>query len=162
MLYGDAFLPSVLPLQILIVSLIFSFVGFPIGACLNACNRQATQTTIVAGVMVLNIIMNLLLIPRIGVAGAAVAALVGNTILSLVGYYFLSQITVLSHFQYASTFFRVMFCGIVMGLSVWGIERLSNMYVAIVVGAAVYVGLIFVTRVLTFAEVAEAGKMLRK
>ncbi len=162
MLYGDAFLPSVLPLQILIVSLIFSFVGFPIGACLNACNRQATQTTIVAGVMVLNIIMNLLLIPRIGVAGAAVAALVGNTILSLVGYYFLSQITVLSHFQYASTFFRVLFCGIVMGLSVWGIERLSNMYVAIVVGAAVYAGLIFVTRVLTFAEVSEAGKMLRK
>lgn len=162
MLYGDAFLPSVLPLQILILSLVFSFVGFPIGACLNACNRQVTQTSIVAVVMVLNIILNVLLIPKIGVAGAALAALFGNTLLTFAGYCFLPQITAISHGQYASTFFRVLFCAIVMGLAVYFVNTLSNVFVAIIAGAIVYASMIFVTRVLTFAEVVEARRMLRK
>lgn len=162
MLYGHSFLPSVLPLQILIVSLVFSFVGFPIGACLNACNRQTTQTTIVGLVMTLNVILNLLLIPRIGVAGAALSALVGNTVLSLVGYYFLPRIAPISHAQYASTFFRVLFCGIVMGIAVYFVNSISNVFVSIAAGALVYVVMIFGTRVLTKAEVFEAGRMLRK
>ena len=162
MLYGNAFLPSVLPLQILIVSLVFSFIGFPIGACLNACNRQVTQTSIVAAVMVLNIILNLLLIPKIGVAGAALAALLGNTLLTFAGYCILPQITAISQRQYASTFFRVLLCGIVMGLAVYFVNILSNIFVAIVAGAIVYISMIFVTRVLTFAEVVEARRILGK
>ena len=162
MLYGEAFLPSVLPLQVLIVSLVFSFVGFPIGACLNACNRQTTQTTIVGFVMILNISMNLLLIPRIGVVGAAIAALVGNTVLTLLGYAFLPTIAPISHKQYASTFFRLLFCGIVMGVVVYVAHRASNMFLAIAVGAVVYIVMIFITGILTKAEVLEAGKMIKK
>jgi len=161
-LYGNQFLPSVLPLQILIMSLIFSFVGFPIGACLNACNKQSTQTMIVAVVMVLNILLNLALIPRIGVAGAAVAALIGNTLLSVIGYFFLPQIAPIDHAKYFSTFFRVMLCGMVMGLMVYAVNMYSNIAVSIVVGAAVYIGMVFVTRLLTKAEVLEAVKMIRK
>lgn len=161
-LYGSEFLPSVLPLQILIVGLVFSFVGFPIGACLNATNKQSTQTTIIGCVMVLNILLNLLLIPRIGLAGAAVSAFVGNAVLALVGYCFLPRVAPIIHGQYASTFFRVLFCGIVMGLAVYFVNTVSNIFVAITVGAIVYLGMIFVTRVLTVAEVAEAGKMVRK
>ncbi len=161
-LYGAEFIHSVAPLQILILGLVFSFVGFPIGACLNACNKQTTQTTIVGCVMVLNIILNLLLIPWIAVSGAAVAAFVGNMVLAVVGYCFLSTVAPISHRQYASTFFRVLLCGIVMGIVVYFVNVWSNIFGAIVVGAVVYIGMIFVTRVVTKAELVEAGKMLRK
>jgi len=161
-LYGVDYLPSVLPLQILIMGLIFSFVGFPIGACLNACNKQSTQTTIVGIVMVVNILLNLALIPRIGVSGAATAALVGNTLLSLLGYFFLPKIAPIDHVKYFSTFVRVMFCGMTMGLIVYGVNLYSNIFVSIVVGAVVYIGMIFVTRLITKAEVLEAVQVMKK
>ncbi len=162
MLYGTAFLPSVFPLQILILSLIFSFIGFPIGALLNACNKQTTQTTIVGSVMLLNILMNVILIPRLGVPGAALSAFVGNMLLTVVGYMFISSVAPLSHGKFLGTFFRVLFCGIVMGLAVYFVNLVSHVFVSVAVGALVYVLMIFLTRVLTFAEVAEAGRMLRK
>jgi len=70
-----------LPLQVLLAGLVFSYISFPIGAFLNACNRQATQTAIVFFVMILNIALNFFLIPRYGVVGAAVSALAGNFVL---------------------------------------------------------------------------------
>ena len=112
--------------------------------------------------MVLNIVLNLVLIPRIGVAGAATAALVGNTLLSLIGYFFLPQIAPIDHAKYFSTFVRVMLCGMAMGLIVYMVNVYSNIAVAIVVGAAVYTGMVFVTRLITKAEILEAVKMIKK
>lgn len=162
MLYGPNFLPSVLPLQILILSLIFSFVGFPIGALLNACNKQTTQTSIVGVVMILNIITNVLLIPRIGVAGAAFSAFFGNSLLTIVGYCFISSVVPISHRKFVSTFLRVLFCGIVMGLCVYFTQSFGNIFLAIPVGALAYFAMIFLMRVLSPAEIREALKMLRK
>lgn len=162
MLYGTSFLPSVMPLQILILSLIFSFIGFPIGALLNACNKQTVQTAIVGSIMLLNIIMNLILIPRIGVSGAAFSAFVGNMLLTIVGYSFISSVVSISHSKFISTFLRVVFCGIVMGLCVYFVDSFTNLFVAIPIGALAYAFMIFMTRVLTIAEILEAAKMLRK
>lgn len=161
-LYGQDFFESIRPLQILILSLVFSFVSFPVGACLNACNKQTTQTTIVGVVMVINIILNIFLIPILGVSGAAFAALIGNTLLALMGYFFLSDIASVSHRKYALTFVKVLLAGLVMAVAVYGINSLSNMIVAIATGAVVYSIMVFLTRLLTKAEIREALKLLRK
>ncbi len=161
-LYGTDFFESIRPLQILILSLIFSFVSFPIGACLNACNKQITQTTIVGIVMVINIVLNIFLIPILGVSGAAIAALVGNTLLALFGYFFLPSIAPIAHSKYALTFGKVLVCGMVMSAVVYGVNILSNIVVAILSGAIVYSIMVLVTRLLTTAEIREAVKVLRK
>ena len=79
--YGSAFLGAVQPLQILIFSLIFAFLYWPAGSLMNACDRQVRNTTVLGVTMVVNIVMNIFLIPRFGAIGAAISALVGNIVL---------------------------------------------------------------------------------
>ena len=66
-LYKEQFINSVLPLQILMVSLVFLFLSGPVSTLLNACDRQVTQTGIIGFVAITNITLNIFLIPRFGV-----------------------------------------------------------------------------------------------
>ena len=70
------------------VSLIFGYMGFITGALLNATNNQKTQTGLLGSSLVINVILNLILLPRLGIVGAAISALVSNTFLCLGGYFF--------------------------------------------------------------------------
>ncbi|MEA3272909.1 MAG: flippase [Patescibacteria group bacterium] len=84
-LYGADFSPSIIPLQILAVGLVFAFLSFPVGSLLNACNKQKVQTIILGLTMVVNIVLNLILIPRYGVIGASITALVSYFFLFSIG-----------------------------------------------------------------------------
>ncbi|EKE05577.1 MAG: hypothetical protein ACD_19C00208G0001, partial [uncultured bacterium] len=108
-LYTPEFVNSILPLQILVGGLVFSFIGFPIGAFLNACDKQKTQTAIVGFAMVINIALNLLLIPNFGVVGAAISALVGNFLLTILGYAVVPQIIKLKHSKVLQMFGKSVF-----------------------------------------------------
>lgn len=162
LLYTAEYLPSVLPLQILILSLVFSFLSFPIGALLNACHKQVAQTTIVGAVMVVNIIMNLILIPRLGVVGAASAAFIGNMLLTLFGYLVIPSITKISHTAITKTAFQVSISVLVMGLAVWYSNIGLHFGISIVIGALVYPMMLFITRTVTKNDIEELVGLIRK
>jgi O-antigen/teichoic acid export membrane protein len=86
--FGSQYAPSVIPLRLLLGSLIFGFLALITGALLNATNNQKTQTSLITVVLVFNIILNLLLLPRFGIVGAAIAALCSNMLLCFAGLYF--------------------------------------------------------------------------
>jgi len=161
-IYTTEFLASIMPLKILMLSLIFSFLSFPIGAFLNACNRQSTQTAIVFGVLVLNVILNLLLIPVYGVVGAAIAAATGNIILTVVGYGFISKIAKLPHKLLLKDFFSLLFSALIMGIVVWAVSLKVHYLVAIVVGGVVYSAMLFLTRSITKEQVGEALSLIKR
>lgn len=148
-LYTSEYLPAVPALQILILSLIFSFISFPIGAFLNACNKQVHQTTIVGCVMVLNIALNLVLIPRFGVVGAAGAAFVGNVFLPVLGYAIVPRITHIRHAFLFKTVVQLSVSTLVMAFAVHSINISFHFVFAIAVGTLVYPLMLFVTRVIT-------------
>lgn len=85
-LYTEAYFPSVVPLQILIASLPFLFVNFPIGSLLNAADRQKRQTLNIALALLVNVVLNIALIPRFEAAGAAFASLVSTVFLFFIGW----------------------------------------------------------------------------
>jgi O-antigen/teichoic acid export membrane protein len=156
------YINAIVPLQILLAGLVFSFISFPVGAFLNACNRQVTQTVITAGVLVVNVTLNLVLIPRMGVSGAAVAALVGNMLLTVFGYMIVPKITHISHLFLFKKTIQLLVSVIVMGFSVWFINTLSHFTVAILVGAVVYPVMLFVTRALTRGQLREAAMLVKR
>lgn len=160
--YGEEYMHAILPLQILLAGLIFSFVSFPIGAFLNACNRQRTQTIITGIVLIVNIILNIFLIPRFSVVGAAIAALVGNILLTFFGYMVVPKIAKISHLFILKTVFQLAVSAGVMGGAVWFVNRLSHFTIAIAAGAVVYVVMLFVTRALTHGQLKEAIALVRK
>jgi O-antigen/teichoic acid export membrane protein len=84
-LYGRAFAGSVLPLQLLgMGSLLYGLNAFA-AATLIARDRPGAYTKAIAPVILLNVGLNLILIPRHGAAGAAFTALVSSTALAALG-----------------------------------------------------------------------------
>jgi len=160
--YSADYLPSVLPLQILMVGLVFSFISFPIGAFLNACNRQKTQTTIVAFVLAVNVALNLLLIPRYGIVGAASAALIGNILLTLFGYYVSQRVTVIAHGYLIKMIGQIGLSTIVMGIGVYYMKFFAHFTIAIVFGAVVYIAMLFLTKTITRSEISDIKALLTK
>ncbi|MFH1286660.1 MAG: flippase [Candidatus Magasanikbacteria bacterium] len=161
-IYTPEYASSVLPLRILIVSLIFSFVGFPIGGFLNACNKQVTQTIIVGIVLVVNVTLNLILIPRIDIVGAAIAALVGNFLLTFLGIFIVPKVTKISYEFLGKALIQVVISAAVMGLMVWFINGLAHFLIAILAGAVVYPVMLFVTRAVTKTQLQEAYALIKK
>ena len=79
--YTDEYRFSIWPLQVLVASIPFLFTNFCLASLLNATNRQATNTRNLGWTMLLNIILNLALIPRLGVWGASLASAVSTVFL---------------------------------------------------------------------------------
>ncbi len=161
-LYTTQYTASILPLQILIFSLIFSYISFPIGAFLNACNKQVTQTVIVGVVMVANIVLNILLIPQHGIIGSAVAAFIGNALLTVLGYFFVSKITTVSHTFMVKSIMQIGIAAAVMGIIVAFVNSYTHFTLAIAVGVLVYPIMLFVTRAITKAQLLEARTLISR
>ena len=133
-LYTMQYYDSIIPLRILLVSLIFSFLGFPVGALLNACNRQATQTRIVLWVMVVNIVLNLVFITHFGAIAAASAALIGNVLLTCVGYGVVRHIITIKQKIFFMMLGKIMLVAGVMGVVVWCMHEPSTQLASAVFG----------------------------
>lgn len=161
LLYDDVYAASVVPLQILIVGLLFSFVSFPIGALLNACDKQVQQTKIIGIALVVNVLLNLFLIPIVGVVGAAVAAVVGNAILTVCGYAIASHITRINHTFLFKKTMTIILSGIGMGIVVYVVQEYMHLIVAIIVGAVVYPVLLYITRSITPKQVKDTVALIR-
>ena len=161
-LYTPEYLNSILPLQVLLAGLVFSYISFPIGAFLNACNRQATQTAIVFFVMILNIALNFFLIPRYGVVGAAVSALAGNFVLTAWGYIIVPRIITISHWFLFKSLGQILLAASVMGAVVYLVNISFGYIIAILVGAIIYITTLFAFRALTVAQVKEGLLLIKK
>jgi O-antigen/teichoic acid export membrane protein len=159
--FTDAYIQSIPSLQILMAGLVFSFISFPIGAMLNACNKQKTQTAIIGVVMCINIILNVLLIPIYSIAGAAIAALIGNIILTSVGYFYVSKIVPVSHRHVLTMIARMVVATCCMAFVVYLVMNILPLVVAVGIGALVYIVGIFVTKAITWNDVLNIKTMLR-
>lgn len=85
-LYTAEYIGSILPLQILIISLLFLFINFPLGSLLNAANKQARNTLNIGLAMIFNISLNLFLIPKYQAVGAAIASLLSTLFLFILNW----------------------------------------------------------------------------
>jgi len=151
-LYTSSYANSILPLRILLVGLIFSFISFPLASLLNAVNRQGTQTGIMAVVMVVNLILNILLIPKIGIVGAAISALIGNIMLTLLGFIVAQKITHLPWVEILKNFILILLAGVGMGVVVYFVSLRLHYLVAIFTGIITYPILLFALRLVTMAD----------
>ena len=72
--YGDAFAGAVWPFRLLLPGVAALALQRPLGPVLMTEGRLALIATMNAGALILNVALNLLLLPRIGVEGASVAS----------------------------------------------------------------------------------------
>ncbi len=137
-LYTDAFLPAVLPLQILILSITFLFINFPLGSLLNATDRQGVNTLNIGLALLLNIILNIILTPKYGAVGAAIASLSSTVFLFVIGWYAVSRVVAVDcKYLFIVTVKTLLSAGI-MVLVIIMLKQYLYWLAAAVIGAIVY------------------------
>ena len=86
--YGKTFSGAIAPLEILPWALLPIFIDFPVGSLLNASHRAHLKTAAQLGTMVINVALNLILVPKTGPVGAAIAGAISFWALMFLGFIF--------------------------------------------------------------------------
>ena len=84
LLYGEAYLPAVIPLQIITWYVAFSYFGVARGPWIVCHNYQKYLKYMYVGAALTNVVLNFVLIPVLGVSGAALASLITQIFTSLI------------------------------------------------------------------------------
>lgn len=152
-IYTDAFEASVVALQIFMVSLFFLFINYPVGNFLNAVNRQTINTVNMGIALLLNIVLNIFLIPKFTYIGAALAALASTVFLVLLG---LPWVYGMIKFDVAFILWRfakvVLACAF-MGVIIYFLQGAVGLGLVILIAAAAYPALLLLLRAVTVEEI---------
>lgn len=160
--YGEDYLESILPLQILIFVLVPIFLDFPIGSLLNATNRQHIKTGIMGVAMVINVVANFTLIPIFGVEGASISGLISFTFLFIAGWFFTRKVVSVSFADLLKQTFGLTFAAALMALTVVFTKSYIHFLFTIPIGAFVYIGMAFATGSLTKEHLKSAKALLKR
>lgn len=139
--------------QLMTLGLPFLFATFPTGYFLNAADR-AHQNTFNRGVItVLNIALNIALIPTIGVRGAGIAFLTTNIILFFLDMRNVRAVIPFSWKWLAGIFWKSALASAVMGYTLIMLGNRLPVVAAIFAGMALYAILIFILRAVSREEI---------
>lgn len=92
-LFGESFIFSVFPFQILVIGTVIYAIGIPVGGTLVGIGRPDLSLKINTVGAIMNIILNITLIPNFGVAGAAVATISSLILITTLSIYFIIKLT---------------------------------------------------------------------
>ncbi len=143
------YLESIGPLQILIFVLLPLFLDFPIGSLLNAAHRQNTKAVIMGCTMVVSVVLNALLIPRLGIPGASVSAVVSFSFMMIAGLCFVPRIISYSVSDFLRRLTPIFLSGLLMLCVVLLIKSHLPVLITIGVGGGVYVLALFLSKAVT-------------
>lgn len=90
-MYGVSFIHSIGALQILIWSGVLSFLNSLYYTTLGAINRQKTTSIVMGGGAVVNVFLNLLLIPKLSYIGAGIATIATQSTCLILAFYFMTK-----------------------------------------------------------------------
>lgn len=147
--FGAEYVPSIPALRILLISLIFGFLSFIPGALLNATNKQKTQTGLMGMALVVNIILNLLLLPKFGINGAAISALISNAVLCLAGFYFSVRQVPINMRNITLYLRQALVPAAIMAIIVYLLSFVMHYLITIVIGGIIYISLLYFTKVIS-------------
>lgn len=137
-LYPDEFLDSVSVLQILILSILFYGISELFGHVLMASNRQRLDMVINGIKMLIIVILNFILIPRLGYDGAAWAISIAVCINLLIQVPFVARTILQPNFNTLPEFLLKFFPFLVIGVLIVFVFNLPN-WLAFLLFITVYV-----------------------
>jgi O-antigen/teichoic acid export membrane protein len=136
--FGAEYTAAVLPLQILMISLVFLFLTFPIGSLLNATSKQIENTKQIAVAALVNFLLNFYLVPKLTYTGGALSSLISTLVLFYLGLRISKQVLEYDKKYLFKSFLQCLVAGIVMTLVLWLLLFKINFIILIILGALIY------------------------
>jgi len=150
----SGFYPQSIPaLQILALAYVFAFVNNAFIGALTVLDRQATYAKAAGISLVVNLILNIILIPSYGYLAASWTTVVTEMVLVGAGWWLTAKHLGNLHLPAAS--WRPLLAGVVMGAVLYPLRNVQGDAVLLVVllGIAVYVAAVLLLRAMTREEI---------
>jgi len=142
--FGTSYIPSILPLQILMCNLILLFLNFPAGTLMNACDKEKINTAIMGFVMIINILLNIFLIPLWSYIGASIAAIISTLLLLSIRMHYSYKIIKFNIKPIIQQSIKTLIAGSLMFVTVIYIKPFINFYLTILLGGAIYCFILYI------------------
>jgi O-antigen/teichoic acid export membrane protein len=142
LIYKSAFTPSIIILQILIWAIPITFLNYIFGTILPAMNRQNVLLKVTFLSMILNIALNLVVIPIYSYVGAAVVTVVTELFIFILCLFILSR--TFSKVRLQEVFFKPVVASLIMLLFLLYFK--TNLFLEIAMGAILYFVVLIVIR----------------
>lgn len=146
LVFGESFAPAILALQLSVWKVPFSLLTVPNARLLLVHGKQTVASWIRGLAMVVSVLLNLLLIPRLGINGAAIASVLGMAAFFIFIYLYV-QFSLLKD-NILVLAFKPAIATLVMVLVVWFL-RDSFVILPVIIGVVVYMGMILLLGVFT-------------
>jgi O-antigen/teichoic acid export membrane protein len=160
-IFRPEYIEAVWPLKIIILSLVFIFINFPIGALLNACDRQKINTRNMAIVLFVSVILNFIFIPRYQALGASLTVLLTNILMFLLGIAAALQIVQFRKMKLFLISLKIMAAGGLMFLAALYLKERVGIFINIPLSAIIYISSVYILGGFSRADIISVFKSFR-
>ncbi len=150
LLYGSEYLPATLTMQILAITLITMFPMSMLSNGIFAYNKQKFLVKVgVVGVAV-NALLDIILIPILGIAGCAIAT-VGTQVITSASIWF--KMKQINNFSVIGNLKKIIIATLLMGLAVAGLIQVSlHILLIIILATIIYFGTLILLKEKLFSD----------
>ena len=146
LIFGLGYTQSITALQILIWTMVFTFAGASFVQLLQSINKQLIITKISGVCVIINIMLNLILIPKYSFIGASFATVLTEIV--LVGYIFFATYKLGYGIPYklvVTDLSKVLLAALVMSIFIWYLKGL-NLFLLVIVAILVYFTVLYIVK----------------
>lgn len=149
-IYDASYFPAILALQILIVMAGFAFLNAPFSQVLIAADQQKKIFWVTFFGAIINIILNIVLIPRFSLYGAATATVITYIFMFFIYFGFTNKFTLIKPLNKftSSVFIKVILASLAMYLVI-SLPQVYNLHamLSVLIGAIVYLSVFAVLNI---------------
>jgi O-antigen/teichoic acid export membrane protein len=151
LIYGVEFTAASAALRIAIWSLPCYYLSYVSKTLLEARNQQTLWTATLGISLILNIALNIALVPSLGASGASLALMLTDLMILISSYHFVAREIPHDTINLGSNAARALMCALLMGIAMY-LAREAGLVIATALGLTIYIVLIRVLNVLNQEE----------
>ena len=162
LIFGNQYIPSIIALQILIWSTVLIFLSSAFTILLQTTNKQVVITKITSINVVLNIALNLTLIPHFSYIGASIVTVITEFSALILG------LKAVYSFDYRLprkewvNLFRVIFASSLMGIFLIYMRNNLNLFILIIIATLIYFIALYILKEFDNEDITIIKKILNK
>ncbi len=158
-LYGSEYLPSVLTFKILLMTIMIIFPQTILSNLVLIYNKQMKIAYFVGIAAVANVVLDIILIPKFGIAGSAAGTLLVQLIYTILTWNLMKKI---NPFQTLPHLKKIFFASVVLGISTFILNAIGvNVLINILISSAIYFGMLFILKEKILEEIKPALRILK-
>ncbi|MDA3839670.1 MAG: flippase [Patescibacteria group bacterium] len=138
LIFSSSYNDAILPLIIIMFSLPFIFLNFPIGSLLNACDKQRLNTFNMGVALVASVILNIILIPKYQALGASITVLLTNMLMFLLGMIQIPGIIKIKFLNLLKIALKTLLASFMMSIFVYYAKDYLNIFFVVTISAFIY------------------------